>query len=185
MFQGVRGVCAKISSSPVEISFEKPFWSRIKCGLIARLHKAGRASLEVLLLRRQQLLGEVLEMKRQKLAECLAEQKRQHKVETLTLAGPEGEDEYIHFSSGDEMEDEMLEEEGKVRTKESEQMLKSDSVYVRDLKQKKDDIATLGCLILYRYRKDYGKDLIGVSAPSAATAGAFVQSECMMMVCDE
>jgi hypothetical protein len=188
VFQGVRGVCAKISS-PVELSFEESLWSQVKCGLVARLDllarfdRAGHASLEVLLLRRQQLLNELAKMKRSQLLECLAQQKEQRKCDAMISASdsisssssPE-DDDFVYLSSGDENEEEMEEEEeGRVQTTESELMLRSDSERGRSIKLKKKEISKLEKLILFRYRKDFGKDLTGTVAPAAAiVANAFV-----------
>jgi hypothetical protein len=71
--------------------------------------------------------------------------------------------------------EEMEEEEGRVQTTESELMLRSDSERGRSIKLKKEEISKLEKLILFRYRKDFGKDLTGTVAPAAAiVANAFV-----------
>jgi hypothetical protein len=168
VFQGVRGVCAKITFQ-AEISFEESSLSHVKRAIFARLDRAGQAPLEVLLLRRQQLLEQLSEIKRGVPDKCF-DHEDQHQAEpsspafspssssSFVSSSPERGGRYACLSSDEELDDE------KIPTAQRSEM-----------KRVKKEVVRYQRLILFRYRKDYGKDLTGVDVPAADTVtGTFV-----------
>jgi hypothetical protein len=171
VFQGVRGVCAKITFQ-TEISFEDPsLWSHVSCAFHARVG-ASQTSLKDLLSRRQQLLTDLSNLKRGQLEKCFHQQKQQLKCDSVVSPSSSSdgslaseEDDGFAFLSSDEEDERKI----STTTTESEVMLKlKDPAYVREMKRVKDEISRLEKLILFRYRKKYGKELTG-AAPAIDT----------------